>query len=117
MEQINRRTFLKKSTAASAGVAVAPTVMAKSSKRFDVNDTINIAVALIAVGIIVWLFFRMGAQSVPVSQDDSYAAGGYVPEDKYSYTAAVIRQYLSIRPHPSFYPHPRWFLSSPAPMQ
>ncbi len=44
MEQINRRTFLKKSTAASAGVAVAPTVIAKSSKRFDVNDTINIAV-------------------------------------------------------------------------
>jgi len=44
MEQINRRTFLKKSTAASAGVAVATSVIAKSSKRFDVNDTINIAV-------------------------------------------------------------------------
>jgi len=49
-------------------------------------NTINIAVAIVAVGIIVWILFRMGAQSVPVSQDDSYAAGRYVPEDKYSYT-------------------------------
>jgi len=49
-------------------------------------NTINIAVAIIAVGIIVWILFRMGARSVPVSQDDSYAAGAYVPEDKYSYT-------------------------------
>jgi len=49
-------------------------------------NTINIAFAIAAAGIIVWIFFRMGAQSVPVSQDDSYAAGAYVPEDKYSYT-------------------------------
>jgi len=44
MEPINRRTFLKKTTAASAGVAVSTSVIAKSSKRFDLNDTINIAV-------------------------------------------------------------------------
>jgi len=49
-------------------------------------NTINIAFAIVAACIIVWIFFRMGAQSVPVSQDDSYAAGAYVPEDKYSYT-------------------------------
>jgi len=49
-------------------------------------NTINIATAIVAAGIIVWILFRMGAQSVPVSQDDSYAAGAYVPEDKYSYT-------------------------------
>ncbi len=49
-------------------------------------NTINIAFAIAAAGIIVWIFFCMGAQSVPVSQDDSYAAGAYVPEDKYSYT-------------------------------
>ena len=44
MEHINRRTFLKKTTAASAGVAVGQSAIAKSSKRFDLNDTINIAV-------------------------------------------------------------------------
>jgi len=49
-------------------------------------NTINIAGAIVAAGIVVWIFFRMGARSVPVSQDDSYAAGAYVPEDKYSYT-------------------------------
>ncbi len=44
MEHINRRTFLKKTSAASAGVAVSPSVIANSSKRFDSNDKINIAV-------------------------------------------------------------------------
>jgi len=51
-----------------------------------VLNTINIAVAVIAVGILVWIVFRMGAQEHRVAQDDSYAAGAYVPEDKYSYT-------------------------------
>ena len=49
-------------------------------------NTINIAFALVAAVVIVWILFRMGSQPVPVSQDDSYAAGAYVPEDKYSYT-------------------------------
>ena len=44
MENIDRRTFLKKSTAVSAGVMVsAPAVAIKSGKKSP-NDTINVAV-------------------------------------------------------------------------
>ena len=50
-------------------------------------NTINIFSALLVAGIIVWLLFRLGAKSVSVAQEDSYAAGAYTPADKYHYTA------------------------------
>ena len=50
-------------------------------------NTINIFFAVLIVGIVVWIIFRSVAKSVPVQQDDSYAAGAYVPKDKYHYTA------------------------------
>ena len=50
-------------------------------------NTINIFSAVLAAGVIVWIIFRLGAKSVSVSQDDSYAAGAYAPVDKYHYTA------------------------------
>jgi len=49
-------------------------------------STINIFVAVIVAGIIVWLIYRAGKKAVRVKQDDNYAAGAYVPVDKYSYT-------------------------------
>jgi len=49
-------------------------------------NTINIFSAVLAAGVIVWIIFRLGAKSVSVSQDDSYAAGAYTPVDKYHYT-------------------------------
>ncbi len=50
-------------------------------------NTINLFAAVLVVGIIVWLLFRSSAKSVSVLQDDSYAAGAYVPQDRYHYTA------------------------------
>jgi len=44
MKNINRRTFLKKTTAASAGVMVSKPVISRASKKNSPNDTINIAV-------------------------------------------------------------------------
>jgi formate hydrogenlyase subunit 3/multisubunit Na+/H+ antiporter MnhD subunit len=49
-------------------------------------NTINIFSAVLVAGIIVWAIFRLGAKSAPVRQDDSYAAGAYIPKDKYHYT-------------------------------
>jgi formate hydrogenlyase subunit 3/multisubunit Na+/H+ antiporter MnhD subunit len=49
-------------------------------------NTVNIFAAIIIVLFIVYLIFRTGARSVIVSQDDSYAAGSYIPEGKYHYT-------------------------------
>ena len=50
-------------------------------------NTINIFSAVLAAGVIVWLLFRLGAKSVSVPQEDSYAAGTHTPADKYHYTA------------------------------
>ena len=49
-------------------------------------NTINIFSALLGAGIIVWLLFRLGAKSISVRQEDSYAAGAHTPVDKYHYT-------------------------------
>jgi len=56
-----------------------------TSERGTLN-TINIFSALLVAAIIVWIVFRLGAKSVSVSQDDSYAAGAHTPVDKYHYT-------------------------------
>ncbi len=49
-------------------------------------STINIFVAVIVAGVIIWLIYRAGKKAVRVNQDDNYAAGAYVPVDKYNYT-------------------------------
>lgn len=49
-------------------------------------NTINIFAAIIVMLFIVYIIFRTGAKSVLVSQEDSYAAGSYIPEGKYHYT-------------------------------
>ena len=49
-------------------------------------NTINIFTSLLAVGIIIWLISRFGRKTAAVNQDDNYAAGAYVPKDKYYYT-------------------------------
>jgi NADH-quinone oxidoreductase subunit M len=50
-------------------------------------NTINIFSALLVAAVLVWVLFRLGAKSVSVSQEDSYAAGAHTPTDKYHYTA------------------------------
>ncbi|MCK4351937.1 hypothetical protein KAW65_00850 [candidate division WOR-3 bacterium] len=49
-------------------------------------NMINVLFAILISCFIVWLLFRRAAKSVPVQQDDSYAAGSYVPKEKYHYT-------------------------------
>jgi formate hydrogenlyase subunit 3/multisubunit Na+/H+ antiporter MnhD subunit len=62
-------------------------------------NTINIFSALLFAGIIVWILFRLGAKSVLVPQEDSYAAGAHTPADKYHYTAEFYNPlYRMIKP-------------------
>jgi len=62
-------------------------------------NTINIFSAVLAAGVIVWLLFRLGAKSVSVPQEDSYAAGTHTPVDKYHYTAEFYNPlYRMIKP-------------------
>jgi len=49
-------------------------------------NTVNIFFAILIASIIVWMLLRMGKKSIPVSQKDSYAAGAYIPKEKYHYT-------------------------------
>jgi len=49
-------------------------------------NTINIFSAVLVTGLIVWMLFRLGAKSVSIPQEDSYAAGAHTPADKYHYT-------------------------------
>jgi len=62
-------------------------------------NTINIFSAVLVAGVIVWLLFHLGAKSVSVSQEDSYAAGAHTPADKYHYTAEFYNPlYRMIKP-------------------
>jgi formate hydrogenlyase subunit 3/multisubunit Na+/H+ antiporter MnhD subunit len=49
-------------------------------------NVINIFAALVILLFIIYIVFRTGAKSILIKQDDSYAAGAYVPADKYHYT-------------------------------
>jgi len=51
-----------------------------------VLNTLNLFFAVLVVGVFAWLLFRLGVKSRPVSQDDTYGAGSYIPEGKYHYT-------------------------------
>jgi len=49
-------------------------------------NTVNIFAAVLVAAVFVWFLFRLGAKSVPVAQQDTYAAGANIPKDKYHYT-------------------------------
>jgi len=51
------------------------------------SETVHIFAAVLVAAALIWLVFHSTAKSVPVAQDDSYAAGAHVPVDKYHYTA------------------------------
>jgi NADH-quinone oxidoreductase subunit M len=55
---------------------------------------VNIFTAVVVAGLVVWMVFRLGRPSVRVAQDDSYAAGAYVPRDRYHYTVGFYRPLL-----------------------
>ena len=62
-------------------------------------NTINIFSAFLVAAIIVWIVFRLGAKSVSVPQEDSYAAGAHTPVDKYHYTVEFYNPlYRMIKP-------------------
>jgi formate hydrogenlyase subunit 3/multisubunit Na+/H+ antiporter MnhD subunit len=62
-------------------------------------NTINIFSALLVAIIFVWIVFRLGAKSVSVRQEDSYAAGAHIPKEKYHYTAEFYNPlYRMIKP-------------------
>jgi proton-translocating NADH-quinone oxidoreductase chain M len=51
-----------------------------------VLNMINIFAAICVALIFVWLLSRIGEKKVDIAQDNTYAAGGYIPKGKYHYT-------------------------------
>jgi proton-translocating NADH-quinone oxidoreductase chain M len=49
-------------------------------------NTMSIFAAVAVAAVLVAIVFRLGKKSALVNQDDSYAAGAYVPKDRYHYT-------------------------------
>jgi len=56
------------------------------SSETGVLNIINILAAVIVSGLVVWAIFSFGKKAVSVRQDDNYAAGSYIPKEKYNYT-------------------------------
>jgi len=50
-------------------------------------NTINIFSAVLVSWVIVWLIFKAAPSSLRVEQDNNYAAGSYIPKERYQYTA------------------------------
>jgi formate hydrogenlyase subunit 3/multisubunit Na+/H+ antiporter MnhD subunit len=50
-------------------------------------NTLNVFFAGLLVVLGVYVLYRMGFKSKRVLQEDTYAAGHYIPKDKYAYTA------------------------------
>lgn len=63
-------------------------------------NTMNIFFAILIAGIIIWILFRKGEKSILISQEDSYAAGLYIPKEKYHYTVEFYNPfYRMIKPY------------------
>jgi formate hydrogenlyase subunit 3/multisubunit Na+/H+ antiporter MnhD subunit len=62
-------------------------------------NTINIFAMIVVLLFVVYMIFRSGTKPVLVSQDDSYAAGSYVPVGKYHYTVDFYDPFMRmVRP-------------------
>ena len=65
-----------------------------------VLNAVNIFTASIVAIIVVWLIFKSGQKVVLVAQDSNYAAGAYIPKDKYHYTVEFYKPlYRMITPY------------------
>lgn len=49
-------------------------------------NTLSIFVAIVLVIFGIYIFYRSGFRSKRVAQEDTYAAGHYIPKEKYAYT-------------------------------
>jgi formate hydrogenlyase subunit 3/multisubunit Na+/H+ antiporter MnhD subunit len=61
--------------------------------------TLNIFFAVLLVILGVYILYRIGFKSKRVLQEDTYAAGHYIPKDKYAYTAEFYAPLFDIIKH------------------
>jgi len=84
----------------SFGVEPLSTAMLGMPKEIGELNTINILAAVLVAGGVVYLLFSLSAKSRKVNQEDSYAAGSFVPKDRYQYSVRFYDQvYRIIKPY------------------
>ena len=59
-------------------------------------NILNILTAIIVSGLVVWLISSFGKRSISVQQDDNYAAGSYIPKEKYNFTVDFYKPLAGI---------------------
>jgi len=65
-------------------------------KEIGELNMINILAAVAVAGLFIYFLFSLSAKSRKVSQEDSYAAGSFVPKDKYQYSVRFYDQIYKI---------------------
>jgi NADH:ubiquinone oxidoreductase subunit 5 (subunit L)/multisubunit Na+/H+ antiporter MnhA subunit len=49
-------------------------------------NTMNIFTAALISAVLIWLLFKTGSKRIKIPQDNNYAAGMYIPNERYHYT-------------------------------
>ena len=80
----------------SFGIEPLATVIFGMPKEIGELNTINILAAVLVAGALVYLIFSLSAKSRRVDQYDSYAAGSFVPKDRYQYSVRFYDQLYRI---------------------
>ncbi|HDK25549.1 MAG TPA: hypothetical protein ENG48_00490 [Candidatus Atribacteria bacterium] len=80
----------------SFGIEPISTTIFGVPKEIGELNMINILAAIVTAGAFVYLVFSLSAKSKKVDQYDSYAAGSFVPQDRYQYSARFYDQLYGI---------------------
>lgn len=80
----------------SFGIEPLSTTIFGMPKEIGELNMITILAAVLAAGVVVYLVFSLSAKSRRVDQYDSYAAGSFVPKDKYQYSTGFYDQVYRI---------------------
>ena len=84
----------------SFGIEAISTSYFSMPKEIGELNLINILAAVLVAGILVYFIFSLLAKSRRVDQYDSYAAGSFVPKDRYQYSVRFYDQaYRIIGPY------------------
>jgi len=84
----------------SFGIQPLSTTIFGVPKEIGELNMINILAAVLVAGVFIYLIFSLSAKSRKVDQYDSYAAGSFVPKDRYQYSVRFYDQtYRIIQPY------------------
>jgi len=70
----------------SFGIKPLSTIIFGMPREIGELNIINILAAIVVAGVFIYLIFSLSTRSRRVNQYDNYAAGSFIPKDKYQYS-------------------------------